>query len=134
MQIGGTNFVCEHGTPPVSLFKFSRRIKFPPPHAGSSSATGHSCLRQFGAGEGNRTLVCSLGSGTLYKRINRLAAKLRDFRLKGFNRLRSKCKTFLAWLRRTASINVIITKVCDLVTDVTIGTQGVIKSLGRTTW
>jgi len=41
--------------------------------------TADKILVSHGAGEGNRTLVCSLGSSTLYKHINNLVTKLSRF-------------------------------------------------------
>jgi hypothetical protein len=48
----------------------------------------------LGAGEGNRTLVCSLGSGMVFKHIKGLAAKLTLFASRKINRLSTDCKTF----------------------------------------
>src|SRR5262249_14414621 len=57
----------------------------------------------IGAGEGNRTLVCSLGSSALFIRIKSLAAKLCIFDAKDINRLSPNCKTGGA-MRTTCTI------------------------------
>ena len=52
-----------------------------------------------GAGEGNRTLVCSLGSSAFFLQISSLDTKLTLFALNTINRIPAICKTFLEWER-----------------------------------
>jgi len=63
-----------------------------------------------GAGEGNRTLVCSLGSKPFLKAINPLAAKRVQSRINNFNALDSGNKTkelfqlLQIWFRRSLRV------------------------------
>jgi hypothetical protein len=54
------------------------------------------CCGKIGAGEGNRTLVCSLGSRRVFKRFNILAVKLAPIHANAIKGISRACKTILA--------------------------------------
>jgi hypothetical protein len=64
--------------------------------SGRAGGASHTILhtREAGAGEGNRTLVCSLGSSIEPSPLNYLSAKLFHFGANPVKRLRMERKTF----------------------------------------
>ena len=98
--LGWRRRVLPPGLPAVRS-KFQRhRLATKPPYARSgakdrlvSGAVEPSRLSQAGAGEGNRTLVCSLGSSLLARKNKGIAAKQSLFALNPTKGLRLKSKT-----------------------------------------